>query len=230
MSILNKFLRPVNPFQKISYAQSGEDLIIEYIFMVLGMSQVTYLDIGTHHPVKLSNTYLFYKNGQQGVCVEPNPLLFHRIEKKRPRDICLNVGVSDLGHDALEFYIMSSDTLSTFSKQDAERYSNYPNQKIERTLHIPVVGINDLMQYFDPFPNFVSLDTEGFELRILQGLDYARFRPQVFCVETLTYTGNKTEEKLGSIISWMERQGYFVYADTYINSIFVDQQAWAGRP
>ena len=230
MKILSKSLQRLNPYQKTSYAQSGEDLIIDYIFMILGISRFTYLDIGAHHPQKLSNTYLFYKKGQHGVCVEPNPMLLDRFKKSRPRDICLNAGVSDLEQESLEFYILSSDTLSTFSKQEAERYSNSPNKKIEQILRIPVVGINDLMHYFDPFPNFVSLDTEGFELKILQGLNFARFRPQVFCVETLTYTDDKTEEKLGSIITWMENQGYFVYADTYINSIFVDQKAWASRP
>ena len=36
--------------------------------------------------------------------------------------------------------------------------------------------------------------------------------------------------KLGDVIAFMEAQGYFVYADTYINTIFVDRSAWDDEP
>jgi hypothetical protein len=72
----------------------------------------------------------------------------------------------------------------------------------------------------------ISLDAEGFDLEILKSMDFNKYRPQIFCIETLTYTENGTEEKILPIIDFMNQKGYFAYADTYINSIFIDKTIW----
>ena len=62
--------------QKKSYAQNGEDLIIDFAFReVFKINQPSYLDIGAHHPFCFSNTQLFYERGSQGINVEANPFL-----------------------------------------------------------------------------------------------------------------------------------------------------------
>src|SRR5487761_2603734 len=118
---------------KSSYSQCGEDLILQYLFMVLQIEKVSYLDLGAHHPTYLSNTYLFYESGGQGVCVEPDPSLFATFPKKRPRDTHLNCGVGITPGEA-EFFVMSTRTLNTFSKAEAERYQSYGNQRITETV------------------------------------------------------------------------------------------------
>jgi len=215
---------------RLSFAQSGEDLIVDFVFNALGLSKPSYLDIGTYHPTYLNNTYLFYQKGCKGVCIEPNPALFDKIQKMRERDICLNVGVgTGLEHEA-DFFVMSSDTLSTFSKETAQRYQSYGNQRIERVIRIPLVPVNDIInEHFKDCPDFVSLDVEGMELEVLKTFDFASFHPAVFCIETLTYSEDKTERKIEEISALMHTKGYFTYADTYINTIFVDKQAWLSR-
>ena len=64
-----------SPWRKISYAQSGEDLIIKYIFDSLKIKP-SYIDIGVHHPYKFNNTALFYELGCRGINVEPDPDLY----------------------------------------------------------------------------------------------------------------------------------------------------------
>ncbi len=64
---------------------------------------------------------------------------------------------------------------------------------------------------------------------ILQNFDFETYRPAVFCVETLTYTEDKSERKLTEIIELMHANGYLTYADTYINTVFVDAAAWKRR-
>jgi len=67
----------------------------------------------------------------------------------------------------------------------------------------------------------VSLDVEGLDLDILRAWDFTRWRPAVFCIETLTYTQAGKAAKVTEIFKRMEEVGYHVYADSYINSIFV---------
>ncbi len=213
-----------------SYAQCGEDLILSHIFMWLKIDRVRYLDIGAHHPCWLSNTYLLYKQGFRGVLVEPDPILHKVISKYRPRDLTLNVGVGVGGEKEADFFVMTTKTLNTFSREEAMKYQGYGSQKIEEVIRIPLVSVNQIiLEYFEACPNFISLDVEGLDLQILQDFDFGRFRPEVFCIETLTYTENNTEHKVTEIIEFMECNGYFVYADTYINTIFIDRNAWAKR-
>jgi FkbM family methyltransferase len=213
----------------VSYAQCGEDLIINHLFNMLGIRYPSYLDIGAHHPTYFSNTYFFYKKGCHGVCVEPDPSLFRIIKRKRKRDTCLNVGVGSESNSGAEmdFFIMTAPTLNTFSQKEAQRYQSYGKQKIEKVISIPLISVNTILNdHFPAAPNFVSLDVEGLDLQIAESIDFERFRPEVFCIETLSYTEDRTEVKLNTIIELMDRRQYVVYADTYINTIFVESRAW----
>ena len=227
---LRKIQRNRSENAKLSYAQCGEDLILQYLFVALGISKATYLDVGAHHPTYLSNTYLFYENGSSGVCVEPDPSLFEAFPKKRPRDGHLNIGVGTAGGEA-DFYVMSTSTLNTFSKAEAERYQSYGHHRCTKTIKIKLESINEIIgKHFDTAPNLLSLDVEGLDYLILQTFDFKRFRPQTFCLETLSYTEDKSERKLTEIIELMHANGYMTYADTYVNTIFVDTLAWKNRP
>ena len=218
-----------------SYSQTGEDVIADFIFRAVRIKKISYLDIGAHDPARGSNTYYFYKKGCRGVNIEPNPFLFKRLASKRRRDINLNAGVA-AKEGVLDFYFLASgikdaDTLNTFSKKTAERYESYGNKKVKEVLKIKVLNINNIMrEYFNPKPNFVSLDVEGMEVEILESFDFLNFQPEVFCIETIVYAEDNSEFKETKIIDFMKSKGYMVFADTYINTIFVDERVWRGRP
>jgi FkbM family methyltransferase len=213
-----------------SYSQSGEDRIIKYILDVIGIAKPTYLDIGAHHPVRINNTYLFYQNGCRGVCVEPNPRLFANQRDVRPDDVCLNVGVGGARRESMPFYEMSADTLSTFSELEARRYVAEFGEQIVRVAEVEMVTPGEIIaQNFQGPPDFVSLDVEGLELEILKAFDLSSTRPAVFCVETITYATDGTGKKLTNVIEYLTEAGYMVYADTNINTIFVDRNRWV-RP
>ena len=78
--------RRIRPQVKKSYAQCGEDIIMQYVFDALGINAIRYLDIGAHHPSYLSNTCFFYLKGHRGVCVEPNRRLLSAFREHRPGD------------------------------------------------------------------------------------------------------------------------------------------------
>ena len=236
MSFIRKAARRVRnlfPRQdyKKSYSQCGEDIIVSGLFQTFDISSPTYLDLGAHHPTYLSNTYLFYRKRSYGVCVEPDPGSFQNLRQKRKRDICLNVGVGTTSQDKAEFFLMSESTLNTFSGDDARRIDAETSYKIIRTIQIPLVSVNEIIaQNFQSAPNFVSLDIEGLDLEILESFDFGRWRPEIFCIETAVFSDKRSDAiKIPEIARFMEQQGYFAYADTYINTIFVDKSVWVGQ-
>jgi FkbM family methyltransferase len=208
---------------KASYSQAGEDIIIQYLFDSLKIHKPTYLEIGTNYPVLCNNTYHFYLTGSYGVCVEPDSSMIGSIRTKRPNDVILNIGIGLSDIPDANFYLFPTKVngWSTFSKSEAMLREKETGIGFS-TLQVPLKPINDVIsQYFKPYPNFISLDIEGLDLEVLQSLDFERYKPEVICVETITfgYLSN-TEEKIDSISKFMHSKGYFTYADTHINTIY----------
>jgi FkbM family methyltransferase len=228
--LLRRLQRNYSDNARDSYSQCGEDLILQQLLTVLGIMEFRYLDIGAHHPSYLSNTYFFYLKGVSGVCVEPDPSLFQEFPKLRPRDTHLNCGVG-LVPGFADFFIMSTPTLNTFSSEEASRYVASGNYLISDQKKIQIQSINQIIETnFIACPNLVSLDIEGWDLIVLKDLNFSRYRPEIFCIETLSYTEDNSERKLTEIIEFMHKNDYITYADTYINTIFVDRFSWENRP
>lgn len=208
---------------KASYSQAGEDTIIEYLFESIKINKPSYLEIGTNQPKICNNTYNFYLKGCKGVCIEPDVSMISSIKKARPHDTILNIGISKETSSNASFYLFPKavNGWSTFSKEEAEiRKSesgiNYEVKEVE------LRNINAVIEeYFDAYPNFISLDVEGLDLEILQSLNFEKYQPEVICVETISFGYlTNTETKINSIAEFMYQKGYAVYADTHINTIF----------
>lgn len=234
LNFLIRVIKKLNfPKQKgaISYSQSGEDLIIDFVFRAMSLKSPSYLDIGAHSPIALSNTYFFYRSGAKGVCIEADPELYESFKKQRNRDICINCGVGPKDVGLSNFYLMSSSTLNTFSEEEAKRYESYGTNIIKSVIKVPISGINSILEqhFHDVAPDIVSIDVEGLDFAIVSAIDFARWRPKVFCIETLTYSETREEKKTQEIIDFLVSKDYLVYGDTYINTIFVDRASWVGE-
>jgi FkbM family methyltransferase len=213
---------------KHSYAQAGEDLIVDFVAKAMQIENVSYLDVGAHHPTLFSNTYLFYKRGYQGVLVEPDPELMDSIRRVRPRDTCIEAGVGVQSAANAQFFVMSTRTLNTFSEEEAKRYEAMGTQRIEKILPVPMVTLDEILadRFQDKEPTLVSIDVEGLDFEVLSTLDLKKRRPPIICVETLQYSETREEIKDTRIARLMSDNDYFAYGDTYINTIFVDLVRW----
>ncbi len=215
-----------NRFQKISFSQTGEDLIIRHVFNRLNIEKPSYIDIGAHHPFYLSNTALFYSQGSRGINIEPAPALFQSFIENRPEDTNLNIGIAKEPGEIL-FYIMSDQVLNTFSNDEAVHLESEGFKIIDTK----IIAVKDLKSIINDycngvFPDFMSLDAEGIDEEILQNIDFAKSSPTVICVETITFSMQGKGIKRKSIFDLLETNGYLAYADTNINTIFVRKDKW----
>lgn len=212
--------------QKISYSQSGEDLIIDYVFKVRGLDTFSYLDIGANHPCQINNTFAFYLKGCRGVNVEPNPRMIEKFNLLRPDDVSIEAGASDENGELI-YYQLEASELNTFSKEHAE-YMVERGHKIIKELTIPVYTINNIIEnnFKGLCPNVIFIDAEGMDLLLVKSIDFERFRPEILCVESVTYETNGSGIKDAELIDYVKRKGYLLYADTNINSIFVRKDFW----
>ena len=213
----------LSPVSLRSYSQAGEDAVIRFLFSDKNITNISYLDIGTNIPDLTNNTYLFYLSGSSGVCVEADKSLIEQIRKTRPRDKVLNVGVAAYAESEAEFYIFNHG-MNTFDKVEAKLRSKSGRFKILETVRVKLIDINTVIsENFEERPDFLSLDIEGLDLSVLKALDFTRYPIPVICVETCMYSETNIRPKDLSIIEFMNTKGYEVYADTYINTIFVNR-------
>jgi FkbM family methyltransferase len=216
-----------------SFSQAGEDQIIRYLFELLKIANPTYLDIGTNHPYIGNNSFFFYNRGASGVCVEPDPSFYSLIKKKRSRDIVVQAGVNVGSAEKAELYIFPHpySGWNTFVREEAEKRENVTGIAIKKTEWVPLVHINDLIrQYFHPYPNLLSIDVEGLDLAILKSMDFEPYKPEVICVESITFSMTNEETKLNEVIDFLNSKGYFLFADTHINSIFCRSDVYKKKP
>lgn len=223
---LNKSKDKADNYVSFSYAQSGEDLIIKYIFRLRGIKNPSYLDLGANHPFAFNNTYLFYKEGAKGINVDANPLSISLFNKERSMDKNLNIGVAGIS-GKLKFYIFEYDALSTFSKTEAERIIN-EGGVLKRTLEVEVTTVSEIVNnYFSGiFPDLLNIDVEGMDDEIVDAIDFSKSKPKVICIESVEYTSNGTGKKRTDLIAKVAELGYTQYADTNINTIFVENNFW----
>ena len=136
-----------------------------------------------------------------------------------------------------EFYVFPKHAhgLNTFSKTDADFWEETGNGQIgkfkpEKIIKIKLLNVNEIMsKHFSPHPNLVSIDVEGLDLQIVKTINFDQFKPEVFCIETLGFTEGDGEYKNQELINFFESKGYFIYADTYINTIFCRNEVYKNR-
>lgn len=223
----DRFFRHLNNYKNISFSQCGEDLIVNYIFKLRGITMPTYLDIGCNHPFFLNNTAIFYLKGCKGINIDANPLLIKEFNRSRKEDINVNTGIGN-EEDELDFYVISDATLSSFSRTEAEEVIKTGQYKIEKVEKIKLTTVKKILdEYWDgPFPDFLTIDVEGLDLAILETIDLDNNGPKVICVEAAEYSRTGSGDRRIDLIAFLESKGYYEYANTNLNAIMVKRNFW----
>ena len=154
--------------------------------------------------------------------------LIEPFRRERPQDINLNLGVgSEAGK--LELHVLEDTSLSTFSKTQLEDFLSKGHQ-LKQSLAVQVCTLTDVVNRYAQgrFPDLLNLDVEGFEAEILSAVDLSKSRPRIICVETAEYSTTGAGAKRKDLMQHIESRGYYLYADTNLNSIYVDKTFWFG--
>jgi FkbM family methyltransferase len=202
----------------VSYAQNFEDIML---WRALGtQTPGFYIDIGALSPDFDSVTRAFYERGWRGLNVEPNPAFFAEFEKARPRDVNLQVAVSDVPGTAV-MHFLSSPGLSTLDTTIAERH--IASGLTSFTREVETITLAKLWREHvteGQSVHFLKIDVEGMEASVLRSNDWERYRPWVIVVES-TYPMSQIEV----YAAWepiLQNAGYrFVYADG-LNRYYLD--------
>lgn len=208
----------VAPHGRISFAQEGEDLLLERL--VGNRNDGFYVDVGAHHPTRFSNTYLLYKRGWRGINIDAAPGSMRAFRRHRPRDINLELAIGEPG--SRTFYVFDDSALNTMSRSlSAERREN-TYYKIVGEQQLSVRPLHDVLAQYLPADveriDLMTVDVEGLDFEVIRSNDWSRFRPEMLLIEIL---GSDLEQVLSSPeIEFLSDLGYEPYSKL-VNSVLL---------
>jgi FkbM family methyltransferase len=186
----------------ISYSQWGEDrLVWEYFGR---KPRGFFAEIGANDPQTGSQTFLLEQNGWEGLLVEPQPDCCKRLRALRPKSKVIQAACGAPGQrGTADFHVASADSRSSLKKDTRDKSVQFTGvSKVE------VMTLNEILeQAGSPALDFLSIDVEGAELEVLQGLDLRRHRPALIVVEDYVFTLKVHRHLAGSGYKIVKRTG-----------------------
>ena len=205
-----------NKFQNRSYSQEGEDLILSRFFE--GKRKGFFIDVGAFHTVRFSNTLMFYKLGWHGINIEARPGSKKLFDSIRKRDINVEYPVSDVASE-LVYYCFNEPALNGFSPQLTMERNGIGHYKVIKEIKMMTKRLDEILDEYLPIDqkiDFISIDVESFDLNVLKSNNWNKYKPEVILVEDLEFDFNSSS----SITSYLELNGYQMFARTFNTSLF----------
>ncbi len=153
----------------------------------------TFVEVGANDGLKQTNTLYFEKNyGWRGLLIEPVPDLADQCRTNRPNCIVENVALvsSDFEHESvtLRYCNLMSVVAGAMKSQDEENEHIRKGCAVQNVETYDIeVKVATLSQILDKHNytdiDLLSLDVEGYEANVLNGLDLERHGPAYILVE-----------------------------------------------
>lgn len=169
-------------FNRESFAMDGEDIAIKKYAEKI--KNGIYIDVGAHHPIQRNNTHLLYKNGWRGVNIDINKFSIDLFNFLRPDDVNILSAISD-NNDEIDIYFQKE--FSQLNTTDINLAKEHFNNNF-KTKRIKCQTLNSLLErskYKDKKIDFINIDVEGAEMKVLKQLNFEIYDPEIICVEIL---------------------------------------------
>ena len=197
-------------FNKKSYSQIEQDLKVLKYFDY--KKNGYFIEVGANDGIKLSNTYLLEKDyNWKGICIEPVPSIFNKLKKNR-KSINLNYAVYNVDNKIVNLKV--ADLLSGITV-DIDRHKNILKNKDIKIKTKTLTSILD--KYKAPkYIDYLSIDTEGSELKILHGIDFEKYKFRYINIEH-----NHIEPRRTKMRIYLEKNGYKYIGPNKFDDIYI---------
>ena len=170
----------------------GEDIVINLFNKKKGKG--FYVDIGAHHPIQRNNTNLLYQKGWEGINIDINEFSIDLFNFLRPNDLNILTAISDKEGEISFYYQKKFSQLNTTDKKIANE--NFQGNFKERIVKCQTIeNILKNSKYKDQKIDFLNIDIEGAEMKVLKTLNFEKYNPTLVCIEILGYRDLNSKER-----------------------------------
>jgi hypothetical protein len=183
---------------KKSYAHYGEDL---FILKKFKNKKGFYVDVGCHHPTRLNNCHLLYKNGWNGINIDISKSSIRLFSLVRKKDININIAVS-LKQKKVRYYFdkLISLYISLNKRKELSRFREIKSDTL--------TNIIDKTKYLNKKIDFLSIDVEGKDFEALRSLNFKRYEPKYICIEIYSNNIPNFNIKNNKIYKFLKNKNY----------------------
>ena len=174
-----------------------------------------FIELGANNGLLQSNTaYLEKKMEWSGILIEPSLKGYEACKKNRPNSVCLNYACvsNDYKDDYIEGDFKDNHPMGSINGNRLGR------QNMVKIKAITLEKILD--EHCHTNIDFLSLDTEGYELEILKGLNLNKYRPKFMLIEIYT-------KDYENIVNFLNLQNYKLHSN-FTNYNKIDNPGWDG--
>jgi hypothetical protein len=195
--------------KRTQYSQWGEDKFINEFFK--NKRDGIYLDIGCFHPVMYSNTCLLHKKGWRGINIDINPTSIDLFNIVRPKDTNLCTTINETKKFFEVYYDEPFSPVNTLDKQFYKNLKNRSN-KVKKKLTVESKSIKEILDIskIDENIDFINIDVEGMDYKILKNIDLNKLQPKLISVETHNVDGTNSNN-FESILKFMNERSFSIY-------------------
>jgi FkbM family methyltransferase len=175
----------------MKYSQYNEE---EFILSFFENKKGTLVDIGAADGITNSNTRKLIENGWEGLLVEPTPINYNKLTNLYFNNKLINIENCGCGDTTKEstFYIDNNDSyhqISTFSEEQKKSCEEFYRCTFEE-ITMKIYKTSDLFD-FHKLNNidFISIDTEGYDEKVLLGIDFNKTKINLICIENISNIG-----------------------------------------
>lgn len=239
-SIVTKALEPqYNLYKKVgqrvwsieefSQSQNCEDIILDRLVNSLAGNKDNkglYVDVGAHHPVRFSNTFRFYERGWRGINIDPLPNVMDVFNKYRSRDINLNIGCGEVEGE-ISYFSFEEPAYNTMDEAMANLYINNKVSILKEKIKVKVMPLKRIfsMHLGKNEIDFMDLDVESYELQVLKGNDWNKYRPKIIVMESLMdVIGDIRDVFKDEAVAYLNTQGYRMVSRAFNAVFLVDEK------
>jgi FkbM family methyltransferase len=166
--------------KKKSYAMDSEDTAVLSYFK--DKKNGFYVDVGCYHPIHRNNTYLLHKQGWSGINIDTSEFSIDLFDYMRPKDLNYNFATSNKNEIIKLFY---QKELSQLSTTEGDQAKTVFQGKIKEK-NLQAFTLDEILnkgKYKDSKIDLLDIDVEGADLKVLEGLSFDKFKPELVCVE-----------------------------------------------
>eukprot|EP00930_Biecheleria_cincta_P031015 TRINITY_DN21495_c0_g2_i1.p1 TRINITY_DN21495_c0_g2~~TRINITY_DN21495_c0_g2_i1.p1 ORF type:complete len:358 (+),score=59.22 TRINITY_DN21495_c0_g2_i1:205-1278(+) len=196
-----------------SYAERGQDVHAMGPRVFNGQRNGTFVEVGAANGELGSNTCLMERvYGWTGVCIEARAELLTQLVHNRPASHCVTAALFNRPGLELDFALAGELSGLSCTAQPAQQRRNHRRNVVRVRTQVlsEILDVLAMPKHVD----FLSIDTEGSELEVLQGADIGR---RSFGYIVLEH--NFEEPKRAQIREFLESRSY-----TLVRSCSVDDE------
>ncbi|MFA5023524.1 MAG: FkbM family methyltransferase [Patescibacteria group bacterium] len=202
------------------FSQNGQDKFLEKkIFH--NIKNGYFVDIGANDGISYSNTYFFENKGWKGLCVEPIPEIFEKLQKNRICE-CICGAVSDQQAEYSDFLHitgaleMLSGIINKYEKNHIARIDKemYKSKEEKKIIQVKNYHFNQIVK--NKNIDYLSIDVEGSEFDIIKNIDFSKFEIKVISIEN-DY-GNK------NILNLLKNYGFSYLTKIGSDEIYINKK------